>query len=178
MTLNRFRPLTVDVLENVAIDAVSLRPGSTFKYLVPRQLGGLSIGVASRQIAGVLSGFSSANSPASIGRPMHRLCDRLSPHQTTRWTSRLLTYRLPVLVMNTSTTFFQSRFVVIKWRYLYILDSIISVRMVTHDWLQPIWIYTAYLPNYTNFHVLRIIFRDRQVRWRMMLLVGHQDVGH
>lgn len=77
---------------------------------------------------------------------------------------------------------------VIHWLDVNIRRSVVFVRVEPDDWLQLIRVDSSHLPYYSHLHLLLLILRlkesltsktyDGHVRWRMVLLVTHQDVGN
>jgi len=77
---------------------------------------------------------------------------------------------------------------VIQWLDVNFWRSVVFIWVGPDDWLQLIGVDSSHLPYYSHLHLLLLVLRlrellasktyDGHVRWRMVLLITHQNVGN
>lgn len=61
---------------------------------------------------------------------------------------------------------------------LYFWHSVVAVRVVPDDRLQPARVDSICLANDAHVLILALVLRDDHIGWRVVLFVGHKDVRH
>jgi hypothetical protein len=73
---------------------------------------------------------------------------------------------------------FTKYLIVVERLYVNVLYSEVSVRVESNYRLQSIRVNTSYLSHHSYFHILLLVFRNRNIGGWVVLLIWHEDVGH